>query len=84
MNKKVKTKREKSEYEAKKTKKQQTLADITGEYETQRVQSDRRIIWEWPLRLENKEVHCMLFSPRIQPRRPMMTQAAESRDRRGL
>lgn len=44
MNKKVKTKREKSEYEAKKTKKQQTLADITGEYETQRVQSDRRII----------------------------------------
>ena len=41
MNKKVKTKREKSEYEAKK---QQTLADITGEYETQRVRSDRRII----------------------------------------
>lgn len=49
----TKKNRERIGIRSKKNKKK-TLPNITGEYETQRVQSDRLIIWEWPLRLKTK------------------------------
>lgn len=60
-----------------------TLENITREYETQRVGSDRLIIWEWPLRLQRKRsIACC--SPHRRSSTALMTQPAESRDWRGL